>query len=47
MTPESLKKFAEKYINPDKMIYLIVGDGATQMKQLKSVGFGNPIPFKP
>lgn len=46
MTPENLKLIAEKYINPDKMIYLVVGDAATQMKPLKSIGYGNPIPFK-
>ena len=46
MTVEEHKKIAEKYINPDKMIYLIVGDAATQMKQLKSIGFGDPIPVK-
>jgi len=46
MTPESLKQLAEKYIVPDKMVYVVVGDAATQMKTLKSIGFGDPIPFK-
>lgn len=46
MTPESLKQLAEKYIVPNKMVYVVVGDAATQMKPLKSIGFGDPIPLK-
>jgi zinc protease len=42
MTTESHKKLAEKYINPDKMIYVIVGDAATQLEPLKKLGFGDP-----
>ncbi|MCK7524283.1 MAG: hypothetical protein MZV64_44935 [Ignavibacteriales bacterium] len=34
---------AQKYIHPDKMIYLIAGDKATQMEKLKELGFGDPI----
>jgi zinc protease len=34
MTVEDIKAPAEKYIHPDKMIYLIVGDAATQLKNL-------------
>jgi zinc protease len=37
---------ANKYINPDRMIYLVVGDGATQMKLLEQLGFGKPILIK-
>ncbi len=47
MTPESIKELAIKYINPDKMVYVIVGDAATQMKPLKSLGFGEPVLYKP
>ncbi len=43
MTIESHKALAEKYVVPDKMFYLIVGDAETQLKQLKEVGFGDPI----
>lgn len=42
-TLESHKKLAEKFIHPDKMIYLVVGDAATQMEPLKALGFGDPI----
>jgi zinc protease len=47
MRPETLKQLAIKYINPDKMVYVVVGDAATQMKPLKSLGFGDPILYKP
>ena len=42
-TLETHKKLAEKFIHPDKMIYLVVGDAATQMEPLKALGFGDPI----
>ena len=32
----------EKYLNPEKMIYLVVGDAATQMEKLEGLGFGKP-----
>ena len=43
MTLEELKDLAQKYINPDKMVYLIAGDKATQLDKLKELGFGDPI----
>lgn len=43
MTVDEHKILAQKYIHPDKMIYLIVGDKATQMENLKNLGFGDPI----
>jgi zinc protease len=43
MTIDQHKELAQKYIQPDKMIYLIVGDRATQMDKLKELGFGDPI----
>jgi zinc protease len=43
MTVEDTKAVAEKYIVPDKMIYVVVGDGATQMKPLEKIGFGAPV----
>ena len=43
MTLEQHKTIAQKYIHPDKMIYLIAGDKATQMEKLKELGFGDPI----
>ena len=43
MTNESLKLLAEKYIVPDKMIYLVVGDAKTQLEPLKELGLGDPV----
>jgi zinc protease len=43
MTVEEHKAVTEKYINPDRMIFVVVGDAATQMKPLESVGFGKPV----
>ena len=42
MTVEDIKGLAKKYLNPDKMIYLVVGDAATQMDKLEGLGFGKP-----
>jgi len=40
MTLERHKALAEKYINPDRMYYVIAGDAATQMEALGKIGFG-------
>ncbi|MCK5705711.1 MAG: insulinase family protein, partial [Cyclobacteriaceae bacterium] len=39
MTLEQHKELAQKYINPEKMIYVISGDAATQFNKLTSAGF--------
>jgi len=46
MTHEEHMSLAQKYINPDKMFYLIVGDAATQLEPLKEIGFGDPVLIK-
>ena len=43
MTVEDIQKLAEKYLNVNKMNYLVVGDAATQMDKLEALGFGKPI----
>jgi len=43
MTLQQHKALAEKYINPEKMYYVIAGDAATQLEPLGEVGFGEPI----
>jgi len=43
MTVESHNLLTKKYIRPDEMIYLVVGDAKTQLNGLKSLGYGNPI----
>jgi len=39
MTLEEHKRLAQKYIHPDKMIYLLVGDAATQFERFYDAGF--------
>ncbi|TSE10697.1 M16 family metallopeptidase [Aquimarina algiphila] len=43
MTVEEVKQLANKYLNPNKMTYLVVGDAKTQLKKLEQLGFGTPI----
>jgi len=43
MTGERIKELAQKYIHPDRMIYVVVGDAATQLKPLEKIGFGEPV----
>jgi len=46
ITLEEHKRITSKYIIPDKMYYVIVGDASTQMKQLEKIGFGKPVLVK-
>jgi zinc protease len=39
MTLEQHKELAQKYIHPDKMIYVVSGDAATQFNELKKANF--------
>ncbi|MRR22563.1 insulinase family protein [bacterium] len=43
ITVEEHKAITQKYFDPDRMYYVVVGDAATQMKQLEKVGFGMPV----
>jgi len=43
MTLEESREIAARYIRPDKMYYLIVGDAATQLSSLGKIGFGKPV----
>ncbi|MBO6586794.1 MAG: insulinase family protein [Gracilimonas sp.] len=43
MTQERIQELARTYANPDKMIWLVVGDAKTQMDRLQQLGFGDPI----
>jgi zinc protease len=42
MTLDNLKSLAKKYVDPNRMYYVIAGDAATQLEQLEKVGFGKP-----
>ncbi|WP_428236531.1 M16 family metallopeptidase [Gracilimonas sp.] len=43
MTQERIQELARTYANPEKMIWLVVGDAKTQMDRLEQLGFGDPI----
>jgi zinc protease len=43
ITADEIKKLASKYLDPDKMSWLVVGDAKTQVPRLKALGFGEPI----
>jgi len=43
LTLDQHRQLARKYIKPDQMIYLVVGDAKTQLEPLKKLGLGEPI----
>ena len=43
MTVDRIKALAQKYLNANKMIWLVVGDAKTQLPRLKELGFGDPV----
>jgi zinc protease len=43
ITVEEHRAITQKYLNPDRMYYLVVGDAATQIKSLEKIGFGKPV----
>lgn len=43
MSIAQIKTLAEKYLDANKMIWLIVGDAKTQLPRLTALGFGEPI----
>ena len=43
LTLEKVKALSKAHLRPDSMRILVVGDAATQLEGLKSLGFGDPI----
>lgn len=43
MTVKRINELSLKYINPNRMIWLIAGDAKTQLKRMHNLGFGEPI----
>jgi zinc protease len=43
LTMEELSDLASSNIDPDQLIYLVVGDAATQMDRMKELGYGEAI----
>ena len=46
LTPEKVREYAVKYIDPAKLYYVVVGDAATQLAELEKLGFGQPVLIK-
>lgn len=42
MTLERIRELADAYLDPDGMVWLVVGDAATQMPRLDALGLGAP-----
>lgn len=40
---EQVRALAERYIDTDRMIYVVVGDAATQEARLEGLGYGAPV----
>lgn len=47
MTVERVQQLARTYMNPDQMIYLVVGDKKTQFQKLEDLGYGTPTLLNP
>jgi zinc protease len=45
LTGEKMVETAQKYIDPLKMYYVVVGDAKTQLKPLENAGLGKPVIF--
>lgn len=43
ITKNRIQELATTYANPEKMIWLVVGDADTQMDRLEELGFGEPV----
>ena len=43
MTLERVQELADRYIDPERMVFVVVGDAETQLPRLTRVGLGNPI----
>lgn len=43
MTVDKIRSLSEKYLDENKMIWLVVGDAKTQLSRMKQLGFGEPV----
>ncbi len=43
MTIPKIQELSKKYLDANKMIWLVVGDAETQLKRMKELGFGEPV----
>lgn len=47
MTVSDIQALAREYIDPNRMIYLVVGDARTQLQGLSALGVGEPVLLNP
>lgn len=43
MTLPQVQALSQKYLDPSKMVWLVVGDGKTQLPRMKALGFDEPV----
>ncbi|WP_273446438.1 M16 family metallopeptidase [Neolewinella agarilytica] len=43
MSVGDIRKLAEQYVRPGEMIWLVVGDAATQLDRMKELGYGEAV----
>jgi zinc protease len=43
MSIDQIRQLSQKYLDANKMIWLIVGDAKTQLPRLSVLGFGEPV----
>lgn len=43
MSQKKIKQLADQYLKPGEMIWLVVGDAATQAGRMKELGYGEPV----
>jgi zinc protease len=43
LTMEEFQELARTLVDPDRMIYVVVGDAASQLGPLRELGFGDPV----
>ena len=43
MDKAEIQKLIDEYMNPDNLIYVVVGDGQTQLPRLNNTGLGKPV----
>jgi zinc protease len=43
LTKEEFQELARALVDPDRMIYVVVGDAASQLGHLRELGFGDPV----
>jgi zinc protease len=47
MTVDKIRALSAKYLDINKMVWLVVGDAKTQLEPLKKLGFGDPVMLAP